>query len=105
MMRAIPRLLLFFNSDGIKLTSFGDTYDTKSNILASFGKDGPDNLVRALRLDSKAAFHAVENYLWKNIAEAGFATWVANLQSLMIALQSREVVMEWKLGCFDVSCI
>lgn len=79
MMRAIPRLLLYIDGDGIKLTSSGDTFDQKSNILASFGKDGPDNLVRALRLDSKAAFQAVENWLYKNKTEADFATWVDNL--------------------------
>ncbi len=79
MMRAIPRLLLYIDGDGIKLTSSGDTFDQKSNILASFGKDGPDNLVRKLNLDSKAAFQAVENWLYKNKAETAFATWVDNL--------------------------
>lgn len=75
MARAIPRLMLYIDGDGVKITSSTDGFDTKANVLSSFGKDGPDRLMSHLRVDAKTAYQDIENYLYKNKDHSTFTAW------------------------------
>jgi hypothetical protein len=75
--KAIPRLLLYIDADGIKITSSNDGFDFKANVLSSFGTDGPEKLIKVLNLDIKEAQQDILNYLYKN--KTRFVTWYDSL--------------------------
>lgn len=60
---AIPRLSLMIEDDGLKLVSSTDNFSTRSNAIASFGKEGPQAVLNKLAIDEKSARKALFTYM------------------------------------------
>lgn len=60
---AIPQLSFIIDSDGLRLLSSSESFKNETNVLSSFGKDGPDKLISSLKLDSKKILSDIHNHL------------------------------------------
>lgn len=77
MEKAITRLSIMIDGDGLKLLSSTDAFNLRSNAITTFGKEGPQAVRNVLRLDIKARKNAILNYMSAN--EAEYPLWKESL--------------------------
>lgn len=70
---AIPRLSLLVDGDGLKLVSNTDNFNNYSNAIATFGKGGPEAVMRHIKLDAQKKRRDITAYLVKEADQ--FITW------------------------------
>ena len=69
MEKAITRLSIMIDGDGLKLLSSTDAFNLRSNAITTFGKDGPSAIRNVLKLDIRSRKNSILNYLSANEAE------------------------------------
>lgn len=77
MEKAITRLSLMIDGDGLKLLSSTDAFNLRSNAITTFSKDGPAAIRNTLNLDIKARKNGILNYLSANVDE--YTLWQQSL--------------------------
>jgi hypothetical protein len=66
-LKAIPRLSIMIDGDGLKLLSSTDTFNLRSNALTTFGAQGPSAIVNHLKVDLLASKRAIQDFLMSNL--------------------------------------